>query len=142
MNIDIKSLIKEVQNRHVEPEGKLNEHSPAQNNGSQSKKPNKQETLIDTKSNDNTSKSKRKEVLKQNDNFSSNSIVNKINSLDKADITNPMLHIRVKPEIHRKLLLYGLGKLSIQSIVNYAIVNLLEDKEMEQLLKNIKNGME
>lgn len=95
---------------------------------------------IDKQNNDSK---KGKEVKKSKGILKSGTIVEKINSLEKLERSAQMIHIRITPETHKKLLLYQMGedKLSIQSIVNYAIVSMLDDKEMKDLLTNIKNGM-
>lgn len=90
-----------------------------------------------------TSSKSRKEGKQSKSVSKSDTIVNKINSLKKLDRSAQMIHVRITPETHKQLLFYQLGedKLSIQSIVNYAIVSMLEDKEMKELLTSIKNGM-
>lgn len=88
------------------------------------------------------SKKTRKEVIKDKPK-DRNPLVEKMNSLEKLDNTAPMIHIRITPETHKKLLLFQMGeeKVSIQSLANYAITTLLEQKEMKELINKIKDGM-
>lgn len=143
---NLKNLIKQAQKGSVPA---INDKvlDPLKDNGSTLSNP--IDDVAEIKPTDNVSINtnhavkKRKEGNNQKKPKTINSIVDRIKSQNKSGLDDHMLHIRIKPEVYQKLLLYGLGtdKLSMQSIATYAIDYLLEQEEMKKLLNNIKDGM-
>lgn len=150
MGMDLKSMLRQAQNGEI-PIIEETKKEPSIKDGSEiseldnsankeiieNEKPKRQQSQKTNNS------KKGKEEINTKKSKASDSIVDRIKGQEKSGIEDPMLHIRLKPEIHQKLMLYGIGKdkLSMQSIATFAIIHLLEQEEMKKLLNSIKNGM-
>lgn len=72
-----------------------------------------------------------------------NDFITKIKSIgDSEESFEQLVHIRLKKSTHQKMLICGLKGIKIQEICAYAIEQIINSKEMTDLLNNIKNDMD
>lgn len=80
---------------------------------------------------------KKKEVVKVTD----GDLVSQIKSFTFDDAES-MIHLRISPSMHRKLIALNAAKISTQKFGVFAILQLLEHPDIKEILKKMRNDLD
>src|SRR5690606_26274162 len=79
---------------------------------------------------------KKKPVAAESD------IINQIRSIEIDDTSAASIHIRFPAHLHAKLLAMKMAKVTAQKVAVFAVMRLMDDPEIKDVIKNILNDLE